>query len=195
MRPMLLPAAVIALGLGGLPLTGGALAKFAVKGPLGEGMAAMVATVSAVATTLLMLHFLRRLAANAARGVEASAPAALSLPWLAIAVASVAVPWALYLTIPIGTLTEALAPKTLWYALWPVLVGGVLAVGLARWEDRLPRVPEGDVVVALDCATHVAAGWSVGVERADTALRRWPAAGLSLLLLAILFGVAMLAAG
>lgn len=193
MQPMLLLAAVIALGLGGLPLTGGALAKFAVKGPLGEGVAAMVATASAVATTLLMLHFLRRLAANAAQSGQASAPAGLSLPWLAMAAASIAVPWALYLTLPMGTLTEAFAPKALWYALWPVLVGGVLAVGLARWGDRLPRVPEGDVAVALDCATHVAAGWSVAVERADTALRRWSAAGLSLLLLAILFGVVMLA--
>jgi multicomponent Na+:H+ antiporter subunit A len=192
-RPMLLVAAVIALGLGGLPLTGGALAKFAVKGPLGDGVAAMVATVSAVATTLLMLHFLRRLAANAAQSAQASAPAGLSLPWLAMAAASIAVPWVLYLTIPMGSLTEALAPKALWYALWPVLAGAVLAVGLARWGVRLPRVPEGDVAVALDCATHAAAGWSVAVERADTALRRWPAAGLSLLLLAILFGVAMLA--
>ena len=192
LRPMLLPAAVIALGVGGLPFTGGALAKFAVKGLLGNGVAATVATVSAVATTLLMLHFLRRLAANAAQGAQTSSSAGLSLPWLAMAVASVAIPWALYLTIPIGTLTEALAPKALWYALWPVLVGGVLAVGLARW-DRLPCVPEGDVAVALDCATRVAANWSVAVERVDAALRRWPAAGMSLLLLAILFGVAMLA--
>ena len=110
-----------------------------------------------------------------------------------MAVASVAVPWALYLAIPIGTLPEALAPRRSGTALWPVLVGGVLAVGLARWGKRLPCVPEGDVAVALDCATDVAAGWSVAVERADAALRRWPAAGMSLLVLAILFGAAMLA--
>ena len=36
LRPILLPAAVIALGLGGLPFTGGALAKFAVKGIAGR---------------------------------------------------------------------------------------------------------------------------------------------------------------
>ena len=36
--PVLLPAAVLALGFGGLPLTGGGLAKLAVKPPLGEGV-------------------------------------------------------------------------------------------------------------------------------------------------------------
>ncbi|HKE92979.1 MAG TPA: proton-conducting transporter membrane subunit, partial [Povalibacter sp.] len=35
--PMLIPAAVIALGLGGLPLTGGALTKYAAKDLLGNG--------------------------------------------------------------------------------------------------------------------------------------------------------------
>ena len=47
---MLSPAAVLALGLGGLPLTGGALAKYAVKGPLGDGLAGMLANVSAAGT-------------------------------------------------------------------------------------------------------------------------------------------------
>ena len=65
LRGTLLLAAVLAVGLGGLPLTGGAVAKLAVKGPLGAGWAATVAYASAVGTTLLMLHFLRRVAANA----------------------------------------------------------------------------------------------------------------------------------
>jgi formate hydrogenlyase subunit 3/multisubunit Na+/H+ antiporter MnhD subunit len=59
---VLLPATVLALSLGGLPLTGGALAKLAVKAPLGDGVVGSLATVSAAGTTLLMLHFLRRLA-------------------------------------------------------------------------------------------------------------------------------------
>ena len=43
--PVLLPAAVLALGLGGLPLTGGALAKLVVKAPLGDGIVGMLATL------------------------------------------------------------------------------------------------------------------------------------------------------
>ena len=57
--------AVLALGLGGLPLTGGALAKLAVEGTLGDGVVGTLATLSAVASTVLMLHFLHRLTADA----------------------------------------------------------------------------------------------------------------------------------
>jgi len=82
------PAAVLALSLGGLPLTGGALAKLAVKAPLGDGVVGSLATVSAAGTTLLMLHFLRRLARGSSQDARAAAPARLALPWLAMALAS-----------------------------------------------------------------------------------------------------------
>ena len=88
----LLPAAVLALSLGGLHLTGGALAKLAVKAPLGNGVAGMLATVSAAGTTLLMLHFLQRLARSNSQDAQVAAPARLALPWLAMALASVLVP-------------------------------------------------------------------------------------------------------
>ena len=77
--PMLLPTAIIAVGLGGLPLTGGALAKIVVDGPLGDGLASKVATISAVGTTLLMLQFLRRLAKASSQEPEATAAARLVL--------------------------------------------------------------------------------------------------------------------
>jgi formate hydrogenlyase subunit 3/multisubunit Na+/H+ antiporter MnhD subunit len=194
MRPTLLIAAVIGLGIAGLPLTGGALAKFAVKAPLGDGLAYTVATVSSIASALLMLHFVRRLAANAAQDAQAAAPAGQSWAWLATAAAAIAIPWGLYLALPLGGWSDALGVKALWSGLWPVLVGAALAVGLARLGERVPRVPEGDVVVALDCASRASVGWGAAVERADAFLRRWPVAGLSLLLLAILLGVAMLGA-
>uniref|UniRef100_UPI00378463C5 c-type cytochrome n=1 Tax=Piscinibacter sp. TaxID=1903157 RepID=UPI00378463C5 len=54
---MLLPAAVIAVGLGGLPLTGGALTKEVAKSLMGDGPAGVLATLSAIGTTVLMLHF------------------------------------------------------------------------------------------------------------------------------------------
>lgn len=52
---------MLALSLAGLPLTGGSLAKLAVKAPLGDGAAASLANLSAAGTALLMLHFLTRL--------------------------------------------------------------------------------------------------------------------------------------
>ncbi len=64
--PVLLPAVVLSLALAGLPLTGGALAKAAIKAPLGGGIAGALATLSSIASTILMLHFLRCLAASLA---------------------------------------------------------------------------------------------------------------------------------
>ena len=90
--PVLLPAAVLALSLGGLPLTGGALAKLAVKATLGAGVVGTLATLAAAGSTLLMLHFLRRLAQIAARTSQSAAPAGLAWPWLAVAFASVVIP-------------------------------------------------------------------------------------------------------
>src|SRR5260370_12087804 len=75
LRPTLLLAAVLALRLGGLPLTGGALAKLAVKALLGDGVVGLLAHLSAVGTTLLLLHFLQRLTQIPPQDQQASAPA------------------------------------------------------------------------------------------------------------------------
>jgi multicomponent Na+:H+ antiporter subunit A len=193
LRPMLLPAAIIAVGLGGLPLTGGALAKLVVSGPLGDGLADKIATLSAVGTTLLMLQFLRCLANTASQDPEATAAAGLVWPWLITAALALVVPWTLYLAIPSGKLPDPLAPAVLWKALWPILLGAALAVALWRWTRWLPRVPEGDVVVALDGGVRVAVAWGKALERMDTALRQWPAAGVSLLILTLALGAAVFA--
>jgi formate hydrogenlyase subunit 3/multisubunit Na+/H+ antiporter MnhD subunit len=67
-RPLLVlfPALVLALSLGGLPLTGGAVVKLALKEPLGNGFVALLGNLSAAGSTVLMLHFMRRLVANPA---------------------------------------------------------------------------------------------------------------------------------
>jgi len=189
--PVLIPAAVLALGLGGLPLTGGALAKLALKTQFGHGAVGTLATLSAAGSTLLMLHFLRRLIQTSPRSSEAAPPAGFTWPWLIMAFAAVMVPWMLYPTAKSGTLLEALVPGTLWAALWPVLIGGILAVGLWRWEHRLPRVPEGDVVVVGEAALRATVPWGEAIERADSWLRKWAVASLSLLTLVIILGAAM----
>jgi multicomponent Na+:H+ antiporter subunit A len=190
--PVLLPAALVALGFGGLPLTGGGLAKLAVKPPLGEGIVGLLATLAGAGSTLLMLHFLHRLRQTAASDPRATALPGLARPWLATAFAAIAVPWALFLTAGIGTLADALGPSALWSALWPVLLGGVLAVGLRRFGHRLPRVPEGDIV-ALG-APLARAGIALGgmLERAEGVVRQWPVAGVALLALAALLGASII---
>jgi formate hydrogenlyase subunit 3/multisubunit Na+/H+ antiporter MnhD subunit len=189
--PVLLPAAVVALGFGGLPLTGGGLAKLAVKAPLGEGVVGLLATLAAAGSTLLMLHFVHRLSASAAADPQASAPLGLAAPWLALALTAVVIPWTLFLTAGIGTLADAVAPAALWTALWPVLLGGALAALLRRLGERLPRVPEGDVVALGAPLARAGAAAGAALERAESVLRRWPVAGLSLLMLTVLLGAAL----
>jgi formate hydrogenlyase subunit 3/multisubunit Na+/H+ antiporter MnhD subunit len=191
LRPALLFAVLLALSLGGLPFTGGAVAKAAVKGPLGVGWAATVAYVSAIGTTLLMLHFVRCVQAVSATAPDARAAAGLRWPWWLTAIAALVLPWVLYLGLPLGTVAEIVTPKALWAALWPVAIGAGLAWMLARAGDRLPRVPPGDIAVVIDAAAPLAARASLGVSRLDGLLRQWVVAGLSLLTLAALFGWAL----
>jgi hypothetical protein len=141
-----------------------------------------------------MLHFLRRLVQTASQDPKAP-PAGLAWPWLIMAFAAVTVPWGLYPTAGSGPTLEALAPAALWAALWPVLIGVVLAAGLWWWGHHLPHVPEGDVVVLGEAAVRATLPWAEAMERADGHLRQWPVASLSLLTLVIILGAAMLAWG
>jgi formate hydrogenlyase subunit 3/multisubunit Na+/H+ antiporter MnhD subunit len=188
--PVLLPAAVVALGFGGLPLTGGYVAKLAVKDTLGEGTVGLLATLAGAGSTLLMLHFLHRLRRLPPDG-DAMAPPGLVLPWLAMALAAVVLPWTLFLGAGIGSLAEALAPGALWAALWPVLLGAALAAGLRRWDDRLPQVPEGDVVVIVERAARAAPAWGKPLARVEIVLQRWPVAGIALLALIFVLGATL----
>jgi len=141
-----------------------------------------------------MLHFLHCLRKIGRPEATGTPPAGLLLPWLAMALAAVVVPWLLYFANGIGTLYLALSPVALWEALWPILIGAFLAIGLRRWTRLLPSLPEGDIVVALESAGQATVSWGAALERADTLLRRWPMACFSLLLVAIVLCALMLTA-
>jgi formate hydrogenlyase subunit 3/multisubunit Na+/H+ antiporter MnhD subunit len=188
-RALWLPLAILlALSLGGLPFTGGALAKYAVKAQLGEGFVGLLATLSSVGTTLLMLHFVRRLlrdasASTLARGIVA--------PWLAIGLSALIVPWLLLPALS-GDWAGAMTPKGIWDALWPVLSGALLAIPLWRFGENLPRVPAGDLVGVEEAAFRASLSLGGGFEKIDGLFRQWPAAALSLAALVIAFGAALL---
>lgn len=189
---LMLPAGLLALALGGLPLTGGALAKLAAKTPLGDGLVASLVTLAAAGTTLLMLHFLLRLAATRAASPGATARAGLLVPWLLLAFLAIALPWALAPTLVGLTGSDSLDPKALWAASWPVLLGIALVVGLRRFGALLPRVPEGDLVVLGGGATRASRSIGDLIERVEQHLRDWANAGVSLLVLVIVLGAALL---
>jgi formate hydrogenlyase subunit 3/multisubunit Na+/H+ antiporter MnhD subunit len=189
--PILVANAVLALGFGGLPPTGGYLAKLAVKTPLGEGIVGQLATVSAIGSALLMTHFIRRLAASGATVPTASSSKGLLLPWLSMAVAAVTVPWVLFPALGLGTAAGALSVGALWAALWPVLIGAALGIGLGRWEHFLPRVPEGDVVVYEERAARGIVAWGAPLERLESLFRHWSVASLLLLAIALILCAAL----
>jgi formate hydrogenlyase subunit 3/multisubunit Na+/H+ antiporter MnhD subunit len=183
----LIVAAALALNLGGLPLTGGALAKAAIKESFGGGAVGAAAQASAAATTALMLLFLMRLARSPKDERVGARPARI-WSWLALAVASLLVPW---VTFPaVGSPAEALAPAKLWDAVWPMLVGTALAAGLWAAGDRVPSIPAGDIVVAEEAAFGASAPLSAAFERVDRDLRQWPAAGPALLMVALALAAA-----
>jgi multicomponent Na+:H+ antiporter subunit A len=190
---VLLPATILSLSLGGFPLTGGALAKLAVKVPVGDGIVATLMSLSSAGSTLLMLHFLHRLALSSASRATLAAPARLALPWLVMALASVVVPWAIYLTVMDGSVTDVAAGATLWSSFWPCLLGGALAIGLLRGASRLPRVPDGDIAgVVVVSATRFARVVGLTLGRLDEVLRQWPVAGVALVGLAVVLTALML---
>jgi multicomponent Na+:H+ antiporter subunit D len=104
------------------------------------------------------------------------------------------VPWQAYLPVPSEAQSIPLSIEVILGGLWPILGGGVIAILMGRWGNRLSGVTSWERVAAvIGPARRVAlslAGW---IERADGTLRQWPMAGLALLAVAILFGAAMLA--
>ncbi len=188
-RLVLLLSAVMALSLAGLPLTGGALAKLAVKAPLGNGIAGMLAVLSAAGTTLLMLHFLMRLARATSPVDESTAAAGLDRPWLMLALASILVPWLMYPATG-GNVADSLTVAAILEGLWPVLLGAVLASAIWLSGTRLPSIPMGDIIVGQEAAFRASFTLGALFERLDLRLRRWPAAGLSLLVIALVLAAA-----
>jgi multicomponent Na+:H+ antiporter subunit A len=188
---VLLPVGLLVLAFGGLPLTGGGVAKLAVKDVFAGPWLSALSSLSAVGTTLLMVHFLLRLRPLASTAPAKRPPAGLVWPWLALVAAALAGPWALYLGTGIGSMDKALGLADLWAGLWPVLLGLLLAPGLSRWGPRLPAVPEGDVLVLARRMPALLSACGDRLERGEAVLRHWPVAGSALLGLAVLLALAM----
>jgi formate hydrogenlyase subunit 3/multisubunit Na+/H+ antiporter MnhD subunit len=179
-RATLVLAALLALSLAGLPLTGGALAKLATKAQFAGGSEALLATLSSIATALLMTHFLICLAVPSPRAAQQCPPSLIRF-WPAVALGAILLPWAFYPAV--GDTSYALQFGNLLEGAWPVAIG----VGLAfvmRWTGRpLPRVPVGDTIVLEEAAFRRLLGIGPTLETFDARLRQWPAAGVSLLLI------------
>jgi formate hydrogenlyase subunit 3/multisubunit Na+/H+ antiporter MnhD subunit len=114
---------------------------------------------------------------------------------LALAVISLVLglfPWGGYLPIPASAVANPLTVTALLSAVWPIFVGGVIAMLMGPWRLRssnLPRV----LFYLVDRTRSIAVASATGAMRVDGELRQWPAASLAVSALVIVFGMAMLA--
>jgi hypothetical protein len=137
-----------------------------------------------------MVHFLARLARAAAREPQSGIATAFRLPWRVVAFAAIILPWLLYLAGG-GSIEAALAPDALWDAAWPVALGVVLAIAWVRRDRRMPRIPAGDVIGAIERAFRSTYAIGNVMERLDGALRQWSPAAVLLVTIAIVLSAAM----
>jgi len=206
--PVLVALGLTALAIAGLPLSGGALAKLAIKGPLGEGMIGTLATLSAIGTALIMLRFLQ-VVSRGSGGGRLPGAALMTMAWAATTLAALVLPWLLFERLSELPLVSGFMPASLWSGAWPILLA--LASGaliIRSTGGALPRVPQGDVVVfgealarRLGSVGSLLGGrvsalrawlsaWQTNVPLArfddlERALQSWPVAG-SLALLIVL---------
>ena len=104
---------------------------------------------------------------------------------LALALCSLLLAFAALGPVPGDLISNPLAPKELGSTLLVVLGGALLAFGLSRRPLLGSAATDGPL-------RRVTLAAGAGFENADAFLRRWASAGLSLLLLAALFGWLML---
>jgi formate hydrogenlyase subunit 3/multisubunit Na+/H+ antiporter MnhD subunit len=180
--------AVLALSLAGLPLTGGYLAKLAIKPVLGDGLAGWLGLLSAIGSAMLMTHFLM-LCERQTEPDQGGRIAGLGTPWIAVVAASILVPWTTggWLDAALGGLGLGNIVK----ALGPVLLGIGLAVAFRIWTPTRLALPPGGTDIAGE-SVRLAAAWIRAWAAADAALRRWQVASTLLLVIAIVLGATML---
>ena len=194
-----LPMTVLAFALGGLslvgmPPSGAYLAKELLLGAAAETRQwwwAVVIQAGGFFTSGYLVLVLVHAFGPAAEPVTPRAPIPRSREAAALALALCSlslglVPWAGLLPVAPGALSNPLALAGFGKTLWPVLGGAVLAVLLGRWGHPLPRV-----VTSVGPARRAARAASGVLEGIDGLLQRWSVAGVSLLALAVAFGLAM----
>ena len=193
--------AIAGVALMGVPPSGASLAKelmLQAAAQTGQWWWQAVIEAGGMFTAAYLILVLAHALAPAAEPLArpaAAAPRIGEAATLALALCSLLlglVDWAPFLPVPHDTVSKALSLDAIPKVLTQILGGAVLAILLGRWGERPPsgafwRIPAA-AVAPVRRATVALGG---AVERADGLLRQWPAAGVCLLGLALLFGAAM----
>lgn len=201
------PLSLLAFSLGGValfgpPASGADLAKtllLQAAAASGQWWWTLVLQAGGVFTSSYLVLVLANALAPGDRPIrtEVRAPRGPEVAALALAVCSLAlglVSWNTYLPVPAAALSKGSVLETLWKLAWPILGGAALAILLGRWGARPSAIVAGATTnPVLAPAGGIVRALGRLFERIDLGLRQWPAAGLSFLVLTLLFGVAMLA--
>jgi hydrogenase-4 component B len=139
-------AAAVAASVAGLPLTGGALAKAAVKPGLSDA-AEVAVSLSSIVTSLVLFWFLRRLWLLPALDTPSMRFRARIFPPVLCGVLAFAGPWFFWTGSTGRDAFYPLAAAPMFGALWPVALA--LPVVLLLLRQRLPAFPPGDLLLLL----------------------------------------------
>ena len=156
---------------------------------IGEGAFEVFAALSSAGTALLMLYFVDCLMKAVPRNEDEPAPIGLTLPWLVVALAAIVVPWALLPSAMPGQPSNLFDPSNLWDAIWPILIGGAVAITWG-YRPQKPRLPSKEIDLIANAIDTCASAF----ERKEAILRHWQAAGISLLAITVLLA-AVIASG
>jgi multicomponent Na+:H+ antiporter subunit D len=201
-----LPISVLAFALSGfalmgLPPGGAYLAKeilLQAAAEKGQWWWAVVLQAGGIFTGAYVVLVLAHALAPANQPItpDRAAPRIGELAALALALCSLLlglVPWEAYLSIPPGVASDKVGLGALSKALLPILGGTLVAILLGSWERPPGRLSRWKALMAVVGPVRRAGlALSAIVERCDNVLRQWPAACISLLTLAALFGASML---
>lgn len=201
------PLGVLAFGLAGLalmgvPPSGAYLAKdllLTAADATGQWWWSIVLNAGGVLTSSYVFLVLAHAFGPAAPRIEAPArrplwPQGAVVGLAAIALSIGLVRWEALLPITITKSASAFDLAAIWKLLWPALGGALLAILIGRWgESWRGLATRWSLAGAVMPIRRAAVAASTVVERADAGLRQWGAAGVSMVLVMILFGTAMLA--
>ena len=189
--------ALLCLSLAGLPFSGGALAKYAVKDFVGGGWAGFLFTLSGAGTLLLTARFvlvLSRTAPVPGAAGRAAVIRVLAGAWGLVSLAGLVLPYLLYPGVTGSSLSAAFGWNALADAAWPVALGAIVAAGLYLRPLPVPEVPPGDILALVERGKPLLAPVMAAGLALDGQMRRWPVAGIALALVALALVLAMRAA-
>jgi multicomponent Na+:H+ antiporter subunit D len=158
---------------------------------------AVVIEMSGVLTSAYVVLVLVHALAPARGGVvlRAAGPRYQEIVALALALISLLlglIAWDAYIPMPHDAFPRLLSLMTLAKTLWTVLAGTALAILLGQWKHR-PHASMNGLATIVAPTRRGALALGGRLERIDAILRQWPVAGLSLLMLGLALGMAMVA--